>query len=132
MLKIAKQRLPTIRLIQADMRELCLNDKFDCMLAWHSFFHLPIPDQRNIFTTFAEHIKPGDMLMFTSGTEEGEIWSDNGGEQLYHASLSSEEYEQLLNDNGFRVIRYKPEDENCRGATIWVAQKNETIKQSFL
>ncbi|STX53988.1 methyltransferase [Legionella geestiana] len=39
-----------------------------------------------------------------SGPEYGEVWSDNGGHELYHASLSTEEYQQLLIDNHFKVL----------------------------
>ncbi len=44
--------------------------------------------QRNIFKIFEKHIEPNGILVLTSGPEELEAWSDNGGEMLYHASLS--------------------------------------------
>lgn len=36
---------------------------------------------------FSTHTKPSGILAFTSAEEEDEIWSDNGGQMLYHASL---------------------------------------------
>jgi len=106
------------------MRALNLNEKFDCIIAWHSFFHLPPEDQRKMFQTFALHLKSDGVLLFTSGPEAGEVWSDNGGELLYHASLSSEEYEKLLHQNRFTVIEHRISDPECDGATVWLAKFN--------
>ena len=87
MLEIAQSRCPQTRFILSDMRTINLNEKFDCIIAWHSFFHLSQNDQRTMFKTFVSHLKAGGVLLFTSGSEEGEIWGDNGGENLYHASF---------------------------------------------
>lgn len=67
LIALAKARFPTARFLVADMREINLVEKFDCILAWHSFFHLPYNDQRAMFKRFEEHILPGGMLLFTSG-----------------------------------------------------------------
>ena len=63
-------------------------------------------------------------MLFTSGPDEGENWSDNGGYLLYHASLSPEEYKALLENNSFKIIAHNVQDPECGGATIWVAQKS--------
>lgn len=47
---------------------------------------------RSGYDIFIQHLNDGGILMFTTGSEAGEIWSDNGGENLYHASLSPDEY----------------------------------------
>jgi hypothetical protein len=52
------------------------------------------------------------------------VWSDNGGENLYHASLSTNEYKELLEANNFKVLIHTIEDPECGDATIWIAQKN--------
>ncbi|MEL6682231.1 MAG: class I SAM-dependent methyltransferase, partial [Pseudomonadota bacterium] len=49
------QALPQARVIQTDMRQLDLGERFDCILAWNSFFHLTALDQREMFSTFATH-----------------------------------------------------------------------------
>ena len=43
----------------ADMRTLDLNRKFDGIVAWDSFFHLPQEDQRRMFPIFARHAAAG-------------------------------------------------------------------------
>lgn len=121
-IKRAKINVPQMKSLCQDMRKINLNQKFDCILAWHSFFHLNKNDQREMFKVFENHIKPKGVLMFTSGTDEGEVYSDNGGELLYHASLSQEEYKDLLNKHHFHLIFLNIEDQKCGGATIWQAQ----------
>lgn len=77
-----------------------------------------------MFPRFASHAKSGAALMFTSGPTAGEVMGAWQGRPLYHASLSAEEYRQLLHDNGFRVLHHRVEDPQCGGATVWLAQKN--------
>ncbi len=110
--------------IFADMRKIKLRQKFDAIIAWDSFFHLTQDDQRKMFVFFESHIKPSGMLLFTSGgPEAGEIWSDNNGENLYHASLSKKEYQELFEKFGFEIVMYKEEDPDCQGHTVWVGRR---------
>ncbi|MFC5477985.1 class I SAM-dependent methyltransferase [Massilia suwonensis] len=122
MIAIARQRFPDTRLLVGDMRALQPGQTFDAVIAWHSLFHLPYDDQRAMFAVFAQLLNPGGLLMFTSGSAYGEVWSDNGGEALYHASLDADEYRALLEGQGFRVIRHAADDAACGGATVWIAQ----------
>ena len=39
---------------------------------------LTTDDQKNMFKTFVKHLDDSGILMFTTGSEAGEIWSDNG------------------------------------------------------
>jgi len=106
----------------ADMRSLALDKTFRGLLAWDSFFHLSHDDQRRMFPIFTRHAAPGAVLMFTSGTSHGEAIGSYRGEPLYHASLASQEYEELLESNGFRVEAHVVEDPDCGGHTIWLAR----------
>ncbi len=123
MIELCEKRFPQQRWIVSDMREIFLNEQFDVILAWHSFFHLDQDSQREMFKAFASHIKPNGILAFTSGEEEGEVWGDNGGKEIYHASLSTDEYEALLKTASFKVLIHRERDPACGEATIWVAQK---------
>ncbi|MFJ1267062.1 trans-aconitate 2-methyltransferase [Legionella lytica] len=123
MIALCKKRFPHAEWFIADMRELNLQRQFDVILAWHSFFHLDQESQRRMFQLFAAHLKPKGILAFTSGIEEGEVWSNNGGRALYHASLSTSEYEHLLNEASFKVLIHKINDPDCGEATVWVAQQ---------
>jgi len=122
LIAICRERFPHRDWHAADMRSLNLGRKFDGILAWHSFFHLSPDDQRPMFALFAAHSKPGSVLMFTSGTSEGESIGSWCGEPLYHGSLSPEEYRQRLESNGFTVLDHVLLDSDCGHATIWLAQ----------
>ncbi|WP_412466160.1 class I SAM-dependent methyltransferase [Pedobacter sp. KLB.chiD] len=122
MIGLAKINFPSTRFLLEDMRDLDLDEKFDAIIAWHSFFHLPADDQPNMFTIFKHHLKASGILLFTSGTERGEIWGKNGGENLFHASLATAEYQMLLHENQFEVLRHKINDPDCGGANVWMAQ----------
>lgn len=122
MLEIARRNFPSVRFIQADMRELSLNKKFDSIIAWNSFFHLPVEDQPSMFRVFKDHLKNGGILLFTSGKELGEAWGVNGGINLFHGSLDKDQYQTLLKDQSFRVIKYKEDDPQSGNATVWIAQ----------
>src|SRR4029079_2833176 len=123
MIELCKRRFPSEQWIVSDMRDINLKQKFDVVLAWHSFFHLDHDSQRKMFERFSEHTKLGGVLAFTSGEEEDEVWSDNGGQKLYHASLSTSEYQSLLKAALFKVLIHKVRDPECGEATVWVAQK---------
>lgn len=116
-------KFPHVNFIFADMREIKLPQKFDAIIAWDSFFHLTQDDQRKMFAIFESHIKPHGMLLFTSGPEAGEIWSDNNGENIYHASLSKKEYQELFDKFGFEVVSHKEKDPDCQEHTVWAGRK---------
>ena len=122
MIDIARARFPGTRFEVGDMRELDLRRRFDAIIAWHSLFHLAPGDQVAMFETFARHLEPGGLLMFTSGSEAGEVWSENGGEALYHAALAAAGYRGLLRAHGFGVLHHAQDDAACGGATVWIAR----------
>jgi SAM-dependent methyltransferase len=121
MIELCRARFPDSEWLVADMRELGLGRRFDGILAWDSFFHLGMDDQRETVPRFGVHAQRGAPLMFTSGPAEGEAigtWCD---EPLYHASLGAAEYERLLITNGFSIRAYVAEDAQCGGHTVWLA-----------
>jgi SAM-dependent methyltransferase len=122
MLELARLNFPDTKFILKDMRKLDLDEKFDAIIAWHSFFHLPAADQLGMFSIFRHHLKPNGILLFTSGTDRGEVWGVNGGENLFHASLDTDEYRSLLETNHFEVLTHKINDPDCGGANVWMAQ----------
>jgi hypothetical protein len=125
MIDMCKARFPAAEWIVADMRHLDLGRRFDAVLAWDSFFHLHMDDQRGMFSRFSAHAGPGAPLMFTSGPAHGEAIGAYCGEPLYHASLGPEEYEALLSLNDFTTLAYQPEDPDCGGHTVWLAQHRD-------
>lgn len=123
MLEMGRARFPTMTWLRADMRGLDLSERFDIVVAWDSFFHLPRNDQRAMFDTFRRNTAPGGVLVFTSGLTEGEeIGGDLFGDVLYHASLDTDEYARLLGRCGYEVVLHRAEDPDCGGHTVWIAR----------
>ncbi|MFC3562063.1 class I SAM-dependent methyltransferase [Pedobacter jamesrossensis] len=127
-LNIAKNNFPETEFVLEDMRKLSLDRKFSAIIAWNSFFHLPANDQPKMFEIFEAHLRPKGILLFTSGTERGEAWGINGGENLFHASLDTAEYIELLKLHHFEVLNYVQDDPDYTGATVWMAEYNPNKK----
>ncbi|MGH1369033.1 MAG: class I SAM-dependent methyltransferase [Maritimibacter sp.] len=123
MVALFEGNLPQARAIEADMRGLALGESFDLILAWNSLFHLSAEDQTAMFKTFAAHSHPRTVLMFTSGTSEGEAMGHVAGETVYHASLSPRDYRACFEENGFDELAFKPEDPECNNHSIWMARR---------
>jgi SAM-dependent methyltransferase len=122
LIALCRERFPNRSWHVADMRTLALENSFDGLLAWDSFFHLSHDAQRRMFPVFSRHAAAGAALMFTSGPSHGEAIGSYRGEALYHASLAPGEYRMLLESNGFRVVAHAVEDPECGGRTIWLAR----------
>ncbi len=122
MISICKKRFLHSNWLTADMRKLSLGRTFNGMIAWNSFFHLCREDQRKMFPIFRQHAAPDAALIFTSGAEDGEAIGKLRNEPLYHASLSNTEYCDLLDQNGFDVIKHVNDDPACCGFTVWLAR----------
>lgn len=123
LIAICEERFPDGDWRVADMRTLSLGRAFDGLLAWDSFFHLRLEDQRRMFPVFRRHAAPRAALMFTSGPAYGVAMGTYRGEPLYHASLDGAEYRALLDANGFDVVAHAVEDPACGGHTVWLAQR---------
>jgi 2-polyprenyl-3-methyl-5-hydroxy-6-metoxy-1,4-benzoquinol methylase len=124
LIEMCRARFPDSEWLVQDMRQLALNRRFDGILAWDSFFHLQMEDQRSMFQRFAAHARRGAPLMFTSGPSEGEAIGSYYGEPLYHSSLDPAAYEHLLAASGFVVRAHIANDPECGGHTVWLATHN--------
>ena len=122
MIAMCTKRFADATWINADMRTLELDRRFDAIVAWNSFFHLDGDEQRAMFGIFARHIAANGLLLFTSGPKAGEAIGDLHGHELFHASLDSDEYEGLLKTSGFTVLRHEIEDPDCGFHTVWLAE----------
>lgn len=125
MIALCRGRYPDQTWIKDDMRSLDLGRRFDAVIAWDSFFHLPADDQRAMFPVFAQHATPGAPLLFTSGPQAGVAMGEIYGHALHHASLDTAEYEQLLATHGFEVLLHRVEDPDCGKHTVWLAQRRK-------
>jgi SAM-dependent methyltransferase len=127
MISFCRDRLPDQEWIVADMRQLALDQRFDGILAWDSFFHLNHDDQRGMFRVFEDHAAVGAVLMFNTGSQHGEGVGEYKGDPLYHASLSPDEYEALAARFGFRVLEHATNDVQAGGRTVWLCQRSPAM-----
>lgn len=123
MLAVARARYPNARWFWADMRRLALDDIFDGIVGWHSFFHLTPDEQASTLTKLADHLAPGGALMLTVGPEAGEVTGYVGDDVVYHASLLRRDYERALAALGLRIVEFAVSDDDCGGATVLLARK---------
>ncbi len=76
-----------------------------------------------MFDVFETHAAPGAALLFTSGQRHGTSIGTYHERALYHGSLDTDEYQQLLSDHGYRVVSHVVEDPDCGRHTIWHAKQ---------
>lgn len=119
------RRFPGHEWLVGDMRTSAPDRTFHGILAWDSFFHLAPDDQRRMFPVFGTRAAAGAALMFTSGPTADVRIGTYHGEPLYHASLDSDEYRELLHVNGFEVVAHIAEDPGCGLHTVWLARRAE-------
>ena len=124
MLEIARRRWPDGDWRQADMRDFDLQERFDGIIAWNSFFHLPPEDQPPCLARMAKHLAPGGSILVTVGHIAGETTGTVGGETVYHASLSPAEYAKCLEDSGLRLTGFLAEDPETNQHSVLMARKD--------
>lgn len=124
LIAMAQQNLPQGNWHLADMRAMDMPEKFDGIVGWNSFFHLTKTEQRTLLPQLAGHLKPKGALLLTVGPQEGEVVGQVGDDPIYHASLSPDEYKDRLAACHMSVVDFVPEDPDCFGLTLLLAQKN--------
>lgn len=121
LLKVAQQNFPDMNFIYGDMRTITIKNKYDAVIAWDSFFHLPKDDQINMFSRFASWLKKGGILVFTSGDADGELLhEDMFGMTFSFYSLSPASYQDLLEKQGFTILLQEKDQEQHM---VWIAKK---------
>jgi SAM-dependent methyltransferase len=121
MIGLCQRRFPAETWLLGDMCELKLEDRYDVIFAWDSFFHLDHASQRRMFPIFRDRSEPGGVLVFSTGPRKGVVYGNMEGHDFYHASFDPEEYRQLLAEHGFTVILNRIEDPRCGDRTVWAA-----------
>ena len=121
MIAIAQTRYPDAVWTVADMRALPDVGKFHGILSWHGFFHLSADEQRKALPEILSHMHAGGAIMLTVGPEAGEVTGTVAGEAVYHASLSSEEYEAILTGAGFTDVSFAPSYPACSRSSVILA-----------
>lgn len=121
LLKISKTKCPAMHSIYGDIRSISLNDKYDGIIEWWCLFHLPKSDHGKMIARFADWLKPGGILEFTSGDKEYEgKSSDMLNQELNFYSIAPEQYEKHLRENGFEILLRESDQEEH---LVWIVKK---------
>lgn len=89
MIALARQKHPAITFHHADLSSWKFPRAYDFISAWDSIWHLPLADQENTLQKLCAALKPGGIMIFTSGGVDtpGDVTNPCLGEPLYHAAL---------------------------------------------
>lgn len=123
MIRLAREKAPSGDWRIGDMRTLNLEERFDGIVGWDSFFHLTRDEQRAVLPRLAGHLNAGGRLMLTVGPADGEVDGHVGDDRVYHASLAPDAYRALLREHGVTVTDFVAEDPTCDFHTILLARK---------
>ncbi len=121
MLAISRFRFPAHTWIAADVRDYTPPDPFDAVVMWSVLFHLTQDDQRLVIPKLAKMVKNGQPVLLQTGIQAGESFGTVLGRRVYHATLDTVEYRDLLIQSGLSDIDYVPEDPEAGGFTLWLA-----------
>lgn len=93
---------PRVDFVHADMTTLEYSEaRFDAVIAFYSFFHLPREEQGPTVKKITRWLKPGGVLLFNLATEEGDRSLDNWmGVKMFSAGLGVEGNNTMMRDFG--------------------------------
>ena len=124
MIDLARSYFPTHEWVVGDMRDPPQTNRYDGLISWDGFFHLNASEQRQLLPMWCELLKPSGALLLTIGHEAGEVTGTVNGKTVYHASLSIEEYCEILNHCGLNVVDFALQSAELYGHSVLLAQKN--------
>ena len=123
MIELARQHYRDAHWILSDITALPDLGEFDAIVSWDGFFHLSPDQQRTSLPKILALLKPQGRLLLTVGPGAGEVDGWVEGEQVYHASLSIEEYRRVLKQAGVSLVTFCPEHQHTHGRSVLLAER---------
>lgn len=121
LLEIAKVNCPSMVTKYGDMRTIDINETFDAIIEWWAIFHLPKEDHLKMLSRFSTWLKKDGILHFTTGDREYvDKSSDMLNQELSFYSLDPTQYENYLNNNGYKIL-LKESDQEYH--LVWLAKR---------
>ena len=71
MVKIAREKFPRVQVYCADVEEVDLGKKFDCVVVYNAFPHFPNPER--LIAVLSDMLKPGGTLTVAHGMSRAQI-----------------------------------------------------------
>lgn len=126
MLKVARARAPKGKFQQMDFSATTFSDGvFDGFWAAASFLHIPKKDVSSILQEARRITKNGGVgfisLKEKTGMDEGMIDEDKyGGISRYFSFYARDEFKDILEQNGFSVVKISTHTEDDERKTNWL------------
>ena len=132
MLAIAKTVIPEAELIQADIIEVQLTEKFAAAIMWDSAFHIPRQHHAAIYQKVAEVLEPGGRMLLSVGGEGAESMDSTFPgltSQMYGATFFYDGFDptlarQLVEAAGFEIELWEVDDPTSHGHIAVIARKS--------
>jgi ubiquinone/menaquinone biosynthesis C-methylase UbiE len=133
LLKQARQLVPQGKFLNMDMRNLDFdNEEFDAIWANAVLLHAQRADIPAIMKNFNRMLKIGGKLHIRVKEGKGEGYKTeklSQGSKRFFTYFTQSEMEQLMIDNGFKVIRSEiMQDEQGRQDTKWISIWGEKLE----
>lgn len=105
-ISLAKERCPTAELIQGDMMSLSFeSESFDGAVSFYAIFHLPRSEQKVMLERIYGWLKPGSLLAFNLGTEDGEeCHGEFLGRGMFWSNQDIESSKTMVKEVGFEIV----------------------------
>jgi SAM-dependent methyltransferase len=124
-------QLPLTTYVHVDFFDFETIQKFDGILAWDSFFHMPLSRQQEIYRKASHLLKEGGLLLFTHGDADNEHMNEMMGEQFYYGAMT---YQNILREfkksNLVSLEVHRDYKENGTDRSLIVLAKKNTSGQS--
>lgn len=105
MLRFAREDAPGADYLLADASRFDSGKSFDAVLAWDSVFHLPPERHLPMLHGLSRLLKPGGIVLLTSGMTRGCCSGPMNGILLEYSSLSREDYREFFDSAQFEILR---------------------------
>ena len=126
MLKVASERVPKGKFQKMDFsKTIFQNAEFDGFWAAASFLHIPKKDVGGVLQEAKRIIKNGGVGFISvkekNGMDEGMIEENKyGGISRYFSFYTQDEFKNMLEENGFSVVKMSTHTEDDERKTNWL------------
>lgn len=105
-LDMARSRCPEATFLPGDMAALSFQPaSFDGIISFHTIFHLPRGEQKDMLAKIYSWLKPGCVFVCSLATvDEEEIYGEFLGTGMFWSSFSVEESKAMFEDVGFEQV----------------------------
>jgi ubiquinone/menaquinone biosynthesis C-methylase UbiE len=122
MIRIAKKKHANVTFIHDDFIEWRTSDRFDLIIAWDSIFHAPKDYQKEITKKMCRLMNEGGILLFTAGSEAGEVSGEMEGVYFEYGSIGYWEYLTIIKEMNCKIVLME-EDQFPAGHMVFICKK---------